>query len=116
MRLGATEVDTPSRAGWKRGGVESLPAPPHLTFTHQSTRMDPMMDTKLYERHAKKILDVFSDGRLTNLDLIYVAFYTVLHAYPFDPVLDRVIEFAEHVKVERERFERNKDYGQDTLF
>ena len=74
------------------------------------------MDVRHYERSAKKILDVMSDGTITGHDLIYVAFYTVVHAYPFDPVLDRLIEYVEHVKIERERFERNKDYGQDTLF
>lgn len=75
-----------------------------------------MKDVRHYEKQAKKILDVMSDGRLTTEDLIYVAFYTVIQAYPIDPVLDRLIEYVEHVKVERERYERNKAYGQDTLF
>lgn len=75
-----------------------------------------MNDPRRYEKAAVKILDVMSDGRITSHDLMYVAFYTVIKAYPLDPVLDRLIEYVEHVKVERERLERNKQYGQDTLF
>lgn len=75
-----------------------------------------MMDSRHFERSAKKILDVMSDGKMTGQDLMYVAFYTVRDAYPLDPVLDRLIEYAEHVKIERERFERNKHHAQDTLF
>lgn len=74
-----------------------------------------MYDAKLFERHAKKILDVMSDGRLTSGDLMYVAFYTVVNAYP-TVVLDRLIEYTEHVKVERARAEANRGYLQDTLF
>lgn len=73
------------------------------------------MDMKLYERHAKKILDVFSDGKVTNHELMYIALYTVINAYP-TVVLDRIVEYTEHVKWERERMERNRDSAQDTLF
>lgn len=75
-----------------------------------------MQDIRRFEKAAIKLLDVFSDGRMTTEDLMYVAFYTVIKAYPQDPVLNRVIEFAEQVKWERERYERNKQYEQDTLF
>ena len=74
------------------------------------------MDARHLERSAKKILDVMSDGRLTGHDLMYVAFYTVTNAYPLDPVLDRLIEYVEHVKIERERLETSRGYIQDTLF
>ena len=74
------------------------------------------MDARHLERSAKKILDVMSDGRLTGHDLMYVAFYTVTNAYPLDPVLDRLIEYVEHVKVERARLEDSRGYIQDTLF
>jgi hypothetical protein len=74
------------------------------------------MDTKRCEKSANKILDVFSDGRLTAHDLTLVAFYTVIQAYP-EHVLDRVIEFTEHVKIERERIlESRSNHVQDTLF
>lgn len=73
------------------------------------------MDVRHMEKQSKKILDVFSDGRITGFDLIYLAFYTVVNAYP-DVVLDRLIEYTEHVKYERERMKENKNYVQDTLF
>ena len=50
------------------------------------------MDVRHMEKQSKKILDVFSDGRITGFDLIYLAFYTVVNAYP-DVVLDRLIEY-----------------------
>ena len=74
------------------------------------------MDTKKYERAAKKIIDVMSDGSITGADLMYIAFYTVTNAYPADPVLDRLIEYVEHVKVERIRIKENHQYVQDTIF
>lgn len=73
------------------------------------------MDMRHFERQAKKIVDVMADGKITNFDLIYLAFYTVANAYP-DIVLDRLIEYTEHVKYERERMKENKNYVQDTLF
>ena len=74
------------------------------------------MDTKKYERHAKKIIDVFSDGSVTGADLMYIAFYTVINAYPADPVLDRLVEYVNHVQIERERIKENHSYVQDTIF
>lgn len=74
------------------------------------------MDAKRCQKAADKILDVFSDGRLTGHDLMYVAFYTVINAYP-EVVLDRLIEYTEHVKTERERIaESRNNYVEDTLF
>jgi hypothetical protein len=73
------------------------------------------MDMKRYERAAQKILDVFSDGRITNHDMMYVAFYTVANAYP-TLVLDRIIEYTEHIKVEIERQEKYNGFIQDSLF
>jgi len=75
-----------------------------------------MVDHKRFERAADKIVDVFSDGRITAHDLMYVAFYTVISAYP-EQVVDRVIEYAEHVKYERDRIKESRsNYVQDTLF
>lgn len=73
------------------------------------------MDMKRYEKAAMKILDVFSDGRVRDHDLMYVAFYTVVNAYP-SQVLDRLVDYVEHVKVERARMEATRGYEQDTLF
>lgn len=75
-----------------------------------------MQDIRRFEKHAMKILDVFSDGRVTGQDLMYIAFYTVIKAYPQDPVLDRLVEFTEQVKWERQRMKENSNYEQDTLF
>lgn len=61
-----------------------------------------MFDHKHFEKAAKKVLDVFSDQRITDLDLMHVAFYTVVNAYPPE-VLDKIIEFAAHVEYERKR-------------
>ena len=61
-----------------------------------------MFDHKHFERAAKKILDVFSDQRITDLDLMHVAFYTVVNAYPPE-VLDKIIEYAAHVQYEKNR-------------
>ena len=45
---------------------------------------------------------------------MYVAFYTVINAYP-EVVLDRLIDFTEHVKHERKRV-REEQNGHDALF
>jgi hypothetical protein len=72
-------------------------------------------DRSRFEKAAQKILDVFSDGRVRDHDLMYVAFYTVINAYP-EIVLDRIIEYTEHVKFERNRIKEEQGYVQDTLF
>jgi len=74
------------------------------------------MEHRRFEKSADKILSVFTDGSITNHDLIYVSFYTVINAYP-EHVLDRIIEFTDHVKAERQRIlESRNNYVQDTLF
>lgn len=72
-------------------------------------------DRSRFEKSAHKILDVFSDGRIRDHDLMYLAFYTVVNAYP-EVVLDRVIEYTEHIKFERNRIREDQNYVQDTLF
>ena len=72
-------------------------------------------DRSRFEKAAQKILDVFSDGRIRDHDLMYVAFYTAINAYP-DVVLDRIVEYTEHVKFERNRIKEDMRYAQDTLF
>lgn len=72
-------------------------------------------DRSRFEKAAQKMLDVFSDGRIRDHDLMYVAFYTVINAYP-EVVLDRIIEYTEHVKFERNRIKEERNYVQDTLF
>jgi outer membrane lipopolysaccharide assembly protein LptE/RlpB len=71
-----------------------------------------------FQKYADKILAIFSDGRVRDHDLMYVAFYTVIGAYP-EVVLDRIIEYTEHVKFERDRIKEDMEYRkyvQDTLF
>jgi hypothetical protein len=71
-----------------------------------------MFDHKHFERAAKKILDVFSDNRITNHDLMHVAFYTVANAYP-EYVLDSIVEFSYHIEEERKRIKAAKDLTND---
>jgi hypothetical protein len=74
------------------------------------------MDHRRFEKAAQRIVDVFTDGSITGHDLMYVAFYTVINAYP-EQVVDRVIEYAGHVEYERNRIaESRSNYVQDTLF
>lgn len=73
-------------------------------------------DRARFQKAASKILDIFSDGRIRDHDLMYVAFYTVADAYPLDPVVDRLLDYAEHVKFERDRLREDMNYAQDTLF
>lgn len=73
-------------------------------------------DRSRFEKAANKILDVFSDGRIRDHDLMYVAFYTAINAYPLDPVVDRLVDYVEHVKFERNRLKEDVRYAQDTLF
>lgn len=72
-------------------------------------------DRSRFEKSAHKILDVFSDGRIRDHDLMYLAFYTVVNAYP-EIVLDRIADFAAHVEFERNRIKEEHKYVQDTLF
>jgi hypothetical protein len=74
-----------------------------------------MEDHNRFRKGASKILDVFSDGRVRDHDLMYLAFYTVVNAYP-EVVLDRLIEYTEHVKYERQRIKEDSRYVQDCLF
>ena len=72
-------------------------------------------DRARFEKAAQKVLDVFSDGRVRDHDLMYVAFYTVINAYP-EVVLDRIMDFASHIEFERNRIKEDREYVQDTLF
>jgi len=72
-------------------------------------------DRSRFEKASQKILDVFTDGRIRDHDLMYVAFYTVVNAYP-EIALDRLIEYTEHVKYERNRIREDLQHVQDTLF
>jgi hypothetical protein len=72
-------------------------------------------DRSRFEKHALRLLDIFSDGRVRDHDLMYLAFYTVVNAYP-EVVLDRIQEFASHVEYERNRIREDQNYVQDTLF
>lgn len=68
-----------------------------------------------FQKYADKILQIFSDGRVRDHDLMYIAFYTVVNAYP-EVVLDRIIEYTDHIKFERERIKEDSRYVADTLF
>jgi hypothetical protein len=57
---------------------------------------------KHFQKAADKILNVFYDMRLADVDLMHLAVYTAAYAENRD-VLEKIIEFGEHVKHERNR-------------
>jgi hypothetical protein len=73
------------------------------------------MDMRRIERAADKLVDVFSDIRIEERELVYVAMYVVMRAQPKE-VLDRVIEFGEQVKWEINNRDRSNTSEQDKLF
>jgi F0F1-type ATP synthase gamma subunit len=73
------------------------------------------MDAKRIERVADKIVDAFSDMRITDQELIYVAMYTVMKSQP-TIIVERIVEFGEQVKWEIKNERRNREYIQDGLF
>ena len=73
------------------------------------------MDARRMERAADKIVDAFSDMRITDQELIYVAMYTVMKSQP-TIIVERIVEFGEQVKWEIRNDRRNKEYIQDGLF
>jgi hypothetical protein len=73
------------------------------------------MDIKRLERMADRVLDVFSDMRVSDHELIYVAMYTVIKSYNRD-VVARVIEYGKQVEWEVNNQRRNDSYVQDRLF
>lgn len=73
------------------------------------------MDANRISRMADKIIDAFSDMRITDDELVYVAMYTVIRAQPRH-ILERVVEYGEQVKWEIRNDRRNKEYVQDGLF
>lgn len=73
------------------------------------------MDANRISKTADKIVDAFSDMRITDEDMIYVAMYVVIRAQPRQ-ILERVVEFGEQVKWEIRNERRNKEWIQDGLF
>lgn len=57
---------------------------------------------KHFQKAAEKILGIFYDMRIADADLMHVAVYTGAYAENRD-VLEKIIEFGEHVKHERNR-------------
>lgn len=66
------------------------------------------MDHKMYEKAAKRIVDIFSDSRIDDIGVMHTAMYTANYAHPSD-IAEKIIEFAEHLKYEhnRLRFDRS---------
>lgn len=73
------------------------------------------MDANRIEKAANKIIDVFSDLRIDDKELIYLAMYVVIRSQPRH-ILDRVVEFGEQVKWEIANERTNKNAYQDSLF
>jgi hypothetical protein len=86
-----------------------------LTSGPPSTTMGGMMDAKRIERIADKIVDAFSDMRVTDDEMIYVAMYVVMKAQPPE-ILYRVVEFGEQIKWEVNNKRTNSQAVQDELF
>lgn len=71
-----------------------------------------------YERIAKKIVDLFADGRLTYDDWGYIALYVVTRGRE-DYLLNRIDHFGAAVLEYRQQIEFGKKdtgYEQDKLF
>jgi hypothetical protein len=73
------------------------------------------MNVQRIDKSADKIIDAFSDMRVTDGDLIYVAMQVVYRANPVE-ILHRVVEFGEQVKWEIDNNRRDRKYVQDSLF
>ncbi len=73
------------------------------------------MNVQMIDRSSRRIIDAFSDIRVTDGDLIYVAARVAMTAYPSD-ILYRIIEFTDQLKWEINNNRRNHQYVQDTLF
>lgn len=73
------------------------------------------MDANRLSRMADKIVDAFSDMRVSDEDLMYVAMYTVIRAQPRE-ILERVVEYGEQVKWEIRNERKNREWVQDGLF
>jgi hypothetical protein len=68
------------------------------------------MDHKMYEKAARKIVDIFSDSRIDDMGVVHTAMYTANYAYPSD-IAEKIIEFGEHLKYESNRLR----YDRQTL-
>jgi|SanBayMetagenome_1026888.scaffolds.fasta_scaffold75598_2 hypothetical protein len=73
------------------------------------------MDINRIYKSADRIIDVFSDMRIRDNEIMYVAMQVVMRAYPVE-VLHRVVEFGEQVKWEINNDRSNSKYVQDELF
>jgi hypothetical protein len=72
-----------------------------------------MMDVKRLERAADKVMDAFSDIRIEDKEIMYVAMYCVIKSNPV--ILDRLIEFADQLHWEINNRKESR-YAQDELF
>lgn len=69
-----------------------------------------------YEKIAKKITDIFADGRLTYADWNYIALFVVTRGRE-EYLLNRVEHFAESLVEYRNQIQMgSNEYEQDTLF
>lgn len=70
-----------------------------------------------YEKYAKKITDLFADGRLSYDDWNGIALFVVTRGRE-DYLLNRIEHFANSVVEYRQQiqFGRNNNYEQDVLF
>jgi hypothetical protein len=70
-----------------------------------------------YEKIAKKIVDLFADGRLTYDDWKFISLYVVTRGRE-DYLLDRIEHFGASMIEYRQNidFGRNSNYEQDSLF
>jgi predicted HTH domain antitoxin len=73
-----------------------------------------MMDIKRLERAADKIMDAFSDLRIEDKEIMYVAMYCVIKSNAV--ILERMVEFADQMKWEIDNRKENRGYVQDDLF
>lgn len=77
------------------------------------------MDHKIYEKAAKKVVDIFSDSRIDDMGVVHTAMYIANYAHG-STIAEKIIELGEHLKYEnnRMRFERQTltlDYDYATM-
>jgi hypothetical protein len=74
-----------------------------------------MMQIGDAQRMGKKMLDIFADLRVQEMELDYAAQYYVNNAYPLIDMVDKALTWAGYVQYHFDVADRRNN-GQDTLF
>ena len=66
------------------------------------------MSHQIYEKAAKKIVDIFSDSRIDDMGIVHTAMYTANYAHGSN-IAEKIIELGEHLKYESNRLKFERD-------